>query len=163
MFNSAFPHYAAPYIHFWCVPLMFNDDTLCKIVQLCIFTKLFQKAASSKQNTDIREPCPIFLCHDLSIWWAHTTAICIHVNVNCLCTTLWIVNQNKCYWLLALWMELYETGTNHVQCIGTYSWMFQGLQHTNEIMPNTCNGFQLCKPHDECNILLNYHPGDYRH
>jgi len=25
MFNIAFLHYAAPYIHFWCVPLMFND------------------------------------------------------------------------------------------------------------------------------------------
>jgi len=59
-------------------------------------------------------------------------------------------------------MDLYETGTNHVQCIGTYSWMFQGLQHTKEIMPNTRNGFQLCKLHDECNIMLNYHLGDYR-
>lgn len=145
-------------VFLWCSMM----GIICKIAQLCLFTKLLQKAASSKQNTDVRKFCPIFLCHGLSIWWPYTTAICIHVNVNCMCTTLWIANHNKCYGLLALWMDLYETGTNHFQCKGTHSWLFQGLQHTKEIMPNTCKGFQLCKPNDECNILLNYHPGDYR-
>jgi len=39
MFKSAFPHYAAPYIHFWCVPLMFNDG---HIMQNCAVMPLQQ-------------------------------------------------------------------------------------------------------------------------
>jgi len=37
MFNSAFPHYAAPYSHFWGVPLMFNDGHIipnCAVMPL---------------------------------------------------------------------------------------------------------------------------------
>jgi hypothetical protein len=66
-----------------------------------------------------------------SVWQADTTAVCIHMNVNCLCAS-WIVNKSKCYWLSALWMDLCETGTNYVWCIDTYSWMFQGLTLTTE-------------------------------
>jgi len=39
MFKNAFPHYAAPYIHFWCVPLIFNDG---HVTQNCAVMPLQQ-------------------------------------------------------------------------------------------------------------------------